>query len=43
MFTEKTKCTYVYIANTDKDYALLHDRPVLSTGRKLQDRQNRMS
>jgi hypothetical protein len=28
------KYTYVYIANTDKDCDLLHDRPVLFSGRK---------
>jgi len=30
---------YVCIANIDNDYYLLHDRPVLSTGRKPHDKQ----
>jgi hypothetical protein len=34
---KKTKCTYVCISNTDKDCDLLHDRPVLSSGRTPHD------
>jgi len=36
----KKKCTYVYIANTDKDCDLLQDRPILSSGRMLHDKHN---
>jgi len=32
---------HVYIANTDKDCYLLHDRPVLSSGRTPHHKQNR--
>jgi len=35
---KKLKCTYVYIANTDKDCDLLHDRPVLPLGRSPHDK-----
>jgi hypothetical protein len=35
MFIKKTS------SNTDKDCELLHDRPVLSTGRTPHDKQNR--
>jgi len=30
---KKSKCTYVYVANTDKYSNLLHDRPALSTNK----------
>jgi hypothetical protein len=39
---KKERRTYVYIANTDKDCDLLHDRPILWRGRKPHDKQNRI-
>jgi hypothetical protein len=38
MFIKNSKCTYVYIANTDKDCDLLCNRPILSTERMFHDK-----
>jgi len=40
MFIKNSECTYVYIANRDKDCDLLHDRPILLTGRMPHNKQN---
>jgi hypothetical protein len=40
---KNSKYTFVYVANTGKDCDLLHDRPVLSTGRTPHDTKPQLS
>jgi hypothetical protein len=36
---QKNVYTYVYTAKTDKDYDLIHDRPIITDGRTSHDKQ----